>query len=618
MDVDYRVIQCNQAARQLFGNKLVGSSGPTKAGSGGETGAGYPVLFMRQSDRRESMEMLVGTRRFQVTVDPMYDRSGNYCGSLHVMRDISAETAERAQMEVLMEQERQRLLMLMDLLPDFIYVKDTQSRFIIANQAIARAYGRTPPEMVSRTDANFLPPKMAAQNLAAEQRVLAGKTLTAEEETFRFPDGQTRTVVTNMAPFRDGDGVVRGLIGIGRDITARKRSEQLLQRANRTLEAIRDCHEAMLRASTESDLLDQVCRIIVKTGGEKMVWVGFAEQNVRKTVRPVAAAGAGNGYLPNASITWSTTAHGRGPVGTAIRTRKASICRNTQTDPRFAPWRKAAREQGFGSMIALPLIADNHCFGALSIYAEDPDAFDAGEQLLLTNLANDLALRINLLRLRFERERLESEILSSIEQEQKRIGRDLHDGLCQLLVGAKLRSVYMERMARTRFPALVQEAKALEKSLGGAIDLARDLARGLNPVKVTPAGLAAALERLAVEVDRPAGPRCVCRLPARVDIPDQNVANHLYYIAQEALQNALKHARAKKISITLARRQARIVLAVEDDGAGISKSATQSGMGLGNMQTRARLIGGRLEIRRRKPHGTVILCELPVNAMQQS
>src|SRR5215469_7148692 len=101
-----------------------------------------------------------------------------------------------------------------------------------------------------------------------------------------------------------------------------KRSEQLLQRANRTLQAIRDCHEAMLRAETESDLLDQICRIIVKTGGEKMVWVGFAEHNARKTVRAVAAAGAGHGYLTKAAITWSVTVRGRGPVGTAIRTGK--------------------------------------------------------------------------------------------------------------------------------------------------------------------------------------------------------------------------------------------------------------------------------------------------------
>lgn len=634
--------------------------------------------------------------------------------------------------------------MLIDLLPDFIFVKDTQSRFLVANKAIAKAYGHTPAEMVSRTDADFLPPAMAAVCRASEQRVLAGKPINATEATICFPDGKNRTMVTNMAPFRDAKGAVCGLVGIGRDITKRKQaeeklrqseeryhtlfdtliegfctievifdrrgkpvdyrflevnpafakqtglhhaqgrrmrelapqherhwfeiygkiavtgqpahfeneakelgryfdvyayrvggpesrkvailfnditrrkqSEQLLHRANRTLQAIRDCHEFMLRADTEAELLDQICHIIVQTGGERMAWVGFAEQNARKTVRPVAAAGSRNGYLTAAHITWSDTPRGRGPVGNAIRTGKTSVCQNTQTDLMFAPWRKTARRSGYGSMIALPLRADQQCFGALAIYAAEPNAFDASEQLLLADLANDLAFGVTMLRLRAERERLEHEILHSTEREQKRIGRDLHDGLCQVLVGAKLRSFYLERsMVKHGLPELAQEAKALEKALNGAIDQARDLARGLNPLKVTPDGLAAALQKLTDDIDQGRGPRCCCRIPAPVTISNHEVADHLYHIAQEALQNALKHARAKKIVVSLTRRNGRMVLAVEDDGAGLPKSVRHAGMGLRNMQARARLIGGQLEIRPRKNHGVVVRCAVSENQRQ--
>jgi PAS domain S-box-containing protein len=626
--------------------------------------------------------------------------------------------------------------MLIDLLPDFIFVKDARHRFLIANKAIAKAYGCTPAELISRTDADFLSAEMAVRCRAPEQQVLAGKSI-AIEDTISFPDGKTRTMVTNMAPFRDANGAVCGLAGIGRDITkrkgaeenlrqseeryhilfktliegfctievifdangkpvdyhflevnpafekqtgirnaegrsvrelvpkiephwfeaygkialtgepahfeseakalgryfdvyayrvggpesrkvavlfnditARKGSEQLLQRANRTLEAIRDCHEAMLRADTESELLEQVCSIIVQTGGELMAWVGFAERNAQKTVRPVAAAGFRKNYLSSARITWADTARGRGPMGTAIRTGKVSLCQNTLTDPNFAPWRKEARQHGYGSAIALPLMADKQCFGALGIYAPETNAFDIGEQLQLTSLANDLALGIYMLRLRADRERLEHEILHSIEREQKRIGRDLHDGLCQLLVGAKLRSVYMESMAKGRYPALVEEAQALEETLSQAIDQARDLARGLNPVKVTPAGLPAALLKLADDVDQVRGPHCMCRIPERVKISNPDIAYHLYHIAQEALQNALKHARSENISISLEGRDGHISLIVEDDGVGIQKNRKPTGMGLRNMQARARLIGGRLEIRARKRSGTIVVCEL--------
>ena len=237
--------------------------------------------------------------------------------------------------------------------------------------------------------------------------------------------------------------------------------------------------------------------------------------------------------------------------------------------------------------------------------------FDQAEQLLLEDLANDLAFGISMLRLRAERERLEDEILKSIEREQERISRDLHDGLCQLLVGAKYRSVFLRQLAKGRLPAMEKEAQSLEELLNSAIGQAREVARGLNPVMATPAGLTAALQKLAADVGNGEGPRCFCQFPAPVKIFDQHVACHLYRIAQEAVQNAFKHSRARNISITLSRRNQLVNLVVKDDGIGIPPHPNESGMGLKNMQTRARLIGGNLEIRRRKHGGTAVTCEYP-------
>ena len=397
------------------------------------------------------------------------------------------------------------------------------------------------------------------------------------------------------------------------DITVRKQSEQLHLRANRTLQAIRDCHEVMLRATTEQDLLEKICHIIVQTGSGRMAWVGYAEKGAGKIVRPVAFAGVSKdfirNYIPTARVTWADKPRGRGPVGKAIRTGKVCLCRNTMTDPCFAPWRRGAKRFGFGSVIALPLKVEHQCFGVLTIYAGEPGAFDEAEQLLLDDLANDLAFGVSMLRLRAERARLEDEILKSIEHEQERISCDLHDGLCQVLVGAKFRSGYLKQIARGRLPAAEQEAAALEKLLNQAIEQTRSLARGLNPVKVTPAGLTVALQKLADDLSSARGPHCFCRFPEPVKIHDHHVANHLYRIAQEAVQNALKHARAKNISITLARPARGVVLTVKDDGAGLPHTL-KKGMGLDSMRMRASLIGGRLEIRRRKHGGTAVMCEL--------
>ncbi len=126
----------------------------------------------------------------------------------------------------------------------------------------------------------------------------------------------------------------------GMDITERKQAEEELKRLNRTLKAISDSSQAMMRSTNETELLHEVCRIIVEDCGHAMVWIGYAEDDEAKTVRPVAYAGFEEGYVETLNITWADTKRGRGPTGTAIRTGKPSACRNMLTDPLFKPWRK--------------------------------------------------------------------------------------------------------------------------------------------------------------------------------------------------------------------------------------------------------------------------------------
>jgi PAS domain S-box-containing protein len=174
-----------------------------------------------------------------------------------------------------------------------------------------------------------------------------------------------------------------------------------------------ECNQALVRETDESDLLHETCRIIVEVGGYRLAWVGFAEQNEQKTVRPVAQAGYEEGYLDTVNITWADTERGRGPTGKAIRTGKFSICKNTLTDPDYTPWRDEALKRGYGSSIALPLIADSQTFGALNIYAVQPDAFDAEEVKLLTELANDLSYGIMAIRAHVEQRRAEETLRAS-------------------------------------------------------------------------------------------------------------------------------------------------------------------------------------------------------------
>ena len=228
-------------------------------------------------------------------------------------------------------------------------------------------------------------------------------------------------VSVNARPLRNDDGAVWGGVVVFRDITARKRTEAQLRRANRAHCAISSCNQAVVRATDESALLREVCRIIVAVAGYRLCWVGYAEQDEAKTVRPVAQVGYEEGYLKNVNVTWADTEWGRGPGGTAIRTGQPAVFQDVAVDPRFAPWRDEALKRGYASAIGLPLPGERSVLGVLLIYASEADAFDEQEVMLLAALANDLAYGIMALRTRAERARAEESLRLAHAELERRV-----------------------------------------------------------------------------------------------------------------------------------------------------------------------------------------------------
>jgi PAS domain S-box-containing protein len=182
----------------------------------------------------------------------------------------------------------------------------------------------------------------------------------------------------------------------------RQRAEEQLRRVNRAHRALSSCNQALIRATNESVWVAQVCRIIVEEAGYRQCWVGYAEHDEAKTVRQIANAGLEDGFGALMNATWADTEFGRGPTGTCIRTSATVVLKNIATDSTFQ-WRDEALKRGYGSAIALPLVADKTLLGALSIYASEPNAFLEEEISLLTELANDLAFGVIVLRTRAER-----------------------------------------------------------------------------------------------------------------------------------------------------------------------------------------------------------------------
>ena len=196
-------------------------------------------------------------------------------------------------------------------------------------------------------------------------------------------------------------------------IIERKLSEENLIRLNRALDMLSECRNTLFYCNNEFNLAEKICRIIVEKGGYMMAWVGYAQEGLDKTVRPICRWGYDEHFLDNLNITWDNSENGQGPMGTAIRTGKPAVFRNIVSDPRFRPWRDEAMKRGYASSVGLPLSSEDRCIGGLSIYASESDAFDAAEIELLMGLADDMAYGITAIRTRLERSRSREFLIES-------------------------------------------------------------------------------------------------------------------------------------------------------------------------------------------------------------
>jgi len=208
-----------------------------------------------------------------------------------------------------------------------------------------------------------------------------------------------------------------------------------------------------------------------------------------------------------------------------------------------------------------------------------------------------------------ERARLEKEILGISEQEQRRIGRDLHDSLCQHLTATALAGQLLaEKLAEKSAPDAVAAGQVV-KLVEDAIDLTRGLAQGLDPIRLEAEGLMEALHELAGVVSERFRITCVFECEHPFQVRDAATMTHVYRITQEAISNAVNHGKARHITVALFRRGTDTTLVIRDDGTGLPETPSNaSGMGLRIMAHRATIIGGTFAIRRNPSGGTIVTC----------
>lgn len=504
-------------------------------------------------------------------------------------RDITA----RKQAEQAHSVERQLLRTVVDSLPDAIYVKDHAHRFLMVNRALARHLGFTDPAgLIGKTDADFFPTAEAAAFAADEEAVLQGTPVVDKEETVTFPQGERRRGLTTKVPLTDAEGAIVGLIGIGRDITERRRAEEQLQQ---TAERSRLLIESipMLAWQCNAQGAAEYCnhRWYQYTGEPPERTLGDLWQ---KALHPD----------DEARIAQETvrTAQTGDPYNVEYRLRRADGQYRWHI-ARSLPVRDATGKMIMWVGCAADIEEQKQAEATLRDSARMLNVMVQKRTAELAQVADSLRHEVN------HRVSLEKQLLDISEREQRRIGQDLHDGLGQRLTAVRFLSANLgKRLAASRHKS-ASVAAEIHDELGQAVEDLRAVARGLHPVRSEEEGLMSALTELAGNTTQQTHIPCQFKCREAVMVEDLTVATHLYRIAQEAVGNAAKHAAARSIVIELGQAGRTVRLCVRDNGRGLlAPSRRANGLGLSIMKYRAGLIGAVLTIRRAKGRGTTVTC----------
>jgi len=318
---------------------------------------------------------------------------------------LQLELSERIRAEEALRESEKLLRITMLNMPDPVFITDDEGVFTFICYNVLSVLGYTIEEIKAMGNISKLFGKELI-DLEALERL--GEISNIECVIIK-KDGRRNDFLVTMRRASIKTGTI---LYVCHDITERKRAEEEIWKTNRMLQILRACNQALIRVTDEKILLQEICRLIVDIGGYPLAWVGLAQQDKAKTVRPTAIAGLEPDYLDKINVSWDDTERGRGPTGKAIRSGKPCIINDILTDLDFALWREEAARRGYAASISLPLHGQGRVFGALNIYSSEPNVFHENEVGLLEELASDLAYGITALHVRAElrqsRERFKS------------------------------------------------------------------------------------------------------------------------------------------------------------------------------------------------------------------
>ncbi len=327
---------------------------------------------------------------------------------------VARELTERINVEEERRQAHEALQVLARNSPLAIIGFDRELKVTRWNEAAELLLGWTQSEVLGKTLSKVL--KSEVTNFTTLcTLVLQGETLQGVKARHPRKDGSMVDISLCLAPTFNAQGAVNGLIGMIVNLTERIRTGEELLRVNRALKVLSEAKRAISRASDESALLHDVCRILIDIGGYRFAWIGVPAPDGEKSITQLAYVGDGEWYLDLVNPSWKDLRQESNPTVKAMRLGNVALVRNLLCFPDTSPWLAEALNRGYGSAIALPITAWQPA-GALTIFAGELDAFDAEEVELLDELADDIAYGVESLRLRDERRHAEETLVAYARQ----------------------------------------------------------------------------------------------------------------------------------------------------------------------------------------------------------
>ncbi|MBW8759032.1 MAG: PAS domain-containing protein [Burkholderiales bacterium] len=325
---------------------------------------------------------------------------------LFLRRAVREKTAE-------IDSQARRLRTLIDTLPDLVWFKGVDGKFLACNVRFERFIGAPENELIGHPASAFLPAAVAAEFAAADKRAVEMQAPVPHQFTLTYAhDGHQEQVESLHTPVFGSHGELAGVLSIGRDVTQRRDDERHLRRLNRLYQVLTNVHAAIARERAPEPLLAAVCQIMVRDGGLRMAWIGRPDTEAGDLV-PVAWAGKTGDYLdpPHASL--AAGPRGHAPSAQAFREGRAMHSTDIGSDPGMATWRAGALALGYRSSSAFPLKSRGRTVGVFTMYSSAIQFFDAGELALLERLSEDIGHALESYELADERERALTDLRDS-------------------------------------------------------------------------------------------------------------------------------------------------------------------------------------------------------------